>query len=180
MRAREGTLLLICIGLIPPSQVCAQVEGTYRFVVCEGECISTDSIGPLASGEIVLFPDSTFVDGIPIEALETLRRRSTFLLYRQPGLNACFRFNGRESREVFAGIIQEGLTHWGLTDGEISFALYRSPDGHFTVYGTVENGRILGRGAQAHGMAPPPLDRAFLADRLGPPDASRCVGGGVG
>lgn len=97
-------------------------------------------------------------------------------------MNACFRFFFREpsvrGQELFAGIIEEGFTRWAIVDGEFTVGLYQSPDGHFTVFGTVEDGRIVGVGAQAHGTDPRPPDRAFLAERLGPPDASRCVGGG--
>jgi hypothetical protein len=181
MRGIQSGVLLAAAGSLFFSPASGQVEGTYRFAICEGECTSTDSLAAVATGELVLFPDSSFLSDIPSDVLDRLERRSLFLRFRGSGVNACFRFSKRLSsvggHELFAGIIREGLTRWAIIDGGFSVALYRSPDGHFTVSGTVEDGRISGKGAQAHGMDPRPPDRAFLAERLGPPDASRCTGG---
>lgn len=182
MRGLHGAIALVICGPLLPPCASGQVEGTYRFVICEEECTSTDTAGSLASGEIVLFADSTLDSAIPDEVLANLRRQSFWLLTRDSSSNACFRVPHRMAsvggHELFAGIIREGLTRWEMQAGEIMIRLYQSPDGFFTVFGTLEGGGIRGRGEQAHGLDPKPPDRAFLAERIGPPDPVRCAGVG--
>jgi hypothetical protein len=173
------TLLLVTGFLLSPINGSGQTEGTYRFVLCEEECTTTDTVGVIAAGTLVLFPDSTFAAEIPSDVLQTVRRRSRWILMRDKEVNACFHIPHWVSRvgghELFAGIIREGLTYWEVVEGEIRISLYQSPDGFFLVMGSLEDGRILGRGEQAHGEDPRPPDRAFLAERIGPPDPRRCT-----
>ena len=178
MGGRRLAVILAAVGSLLCSPASGQVEGTYRFAICEEECDSTDSLGAVANGELVLFSDSSFVSALPPDLVKDMRYRSLSLRYRGTGVNACFRFSRRVSsvggHELFAGIVKAGMTSWDLRNEEISFRLYRSPEGHFTVLGTVEGGLVQGRGVEALGGDPRPPHRGFLAEPLGPPDPTLC------
>ena len=73
---RCGAILLVAGAFFSPPPAFGQVEGTYTFVVCEAECASTDTIGALAAGELVLFPDSTFADAPNPTIVEEVDRAS--------------------------------------------------------------------------------------------------------
>ena len=181
MRLSRVAVLLTVWGFSFPQGIPGQVEGTYRFVICEETCASTDTTGTLASGEMVLFPDSSFAAEIPPDVLASLRQKGFWFLLRNADFNACFviprsvRYVGEH--EFFAGIDREALTRWQIVEGEFSIQLHRAPDGFFTLLGTADGKRIIGRGEQFHGGDPKPPDRHFLAERIGPPDPARCTGG---
>ena len=183
MQLRHAVSVLLAIATFGPSPLAGQIEGRYRFVICVGPCLSTDTTRTIASGEIVLFPDSNFAESIPDELLAELHENSFWLVPRyRPDFNACFRVS-RAARsvgghELFAGIIPRGLTLWSFEDGEIRFSLYRSSDGGFRVTGRVADGRIEGIGEQSHGLDPRPPARGFLAERIGPPSAALCGSNG--
>ena len=176
MKSFSVVLGLLALSFIP---LTGQVEGRYRFLICEDACTPWDTVGALASGEIVLFPDSGFAAAIPDTVLAELRRGSRSLLLRNPDFNGCFRIPQRvESvggHEFFPGIIRNGLTRWSIQEGELNFSLHRSVDGEFRVIGTFSNGWIEGTGLQRHGPDPTPPPRAFLAERIGPPDPDFCT-----
>ena len=176
MRAFFIALAIAAQGLLGVCPVAGQLEGAYRFAICKRSCPSTDTEDALASGVFVLFPDSMFAASIPSDDLTRLRAESRSLLLMNPEFNACFRARQFVQRvdgfEFFAGIVEEGLTRWEVRDGEVYVRIYQSPDGHFTLIGTAENGRITGRGDQAHVPDPKPPDRAFLAERIGAADPS--------
>lgn len=142
------------------------IAGTYRIVLCKtGECAVGDTSRAVVWGELVL-TDSVLADSVRQQFPQSF-------LTRTP--NGCYALRRRRPERSLAGLESEALTFWEKDAGQVSFALYQSPDAGHGV-------RVVVRGDTLHGTGtswgisnidtfPTDFVRAI---RIGPADIRRC------
>src|SRR5688572_3724081 len=178
---RLTLIVAVAILCAAPARSQTVSPGTYRFRLCEAVC-STDSMTVIARGVLVLFPDSVGIsDSVRISGTEASRAAARHLLRGVTAPNACFRVDARREsvrgRELYLGIISNGLSRWGVRNDSISVLMYASPDAFFRLIGTPsDSASIRGIGMQLHccgdGWAP---FGVLIAERTGPPRVGDCA-----
>lgn len=150
----------------------------YMIAVCTGPCVVGDTTNVAVGGRLVLLPDTLSLSSVPAQWRDRFVAGTSYMDLEGP-TNGCFVLRRFPRNQTFAGIALVGLTHWSRLPqpDSISFSLYRSPDGGYSVTGHLVGEDFRGTGVSWHAQVDSiwfsPPDSVF-AKRLGGPEAAAC------